>query len=56
MSGDRWEWRQAHFDRLAGTDRLRVGVEAGNPLDLLREGWDVALEAFLQVREAYLIY
>jgi len=56
MSGDRWEWRQSHFDRLAGIDRLRVGVEAGDPLDLLREGWDVALEAFLQLREAYLIY
>jgi len=56
MSGDRWEWRQGHFDRLAGTDLLRVGVEAGQPLDVLREGWDVALEAFLQLRDGYLIY
>jgi uncharacterized protein YbbC (DUF1343 family) len=56
MSGNRWEWRQGHFDRLAGTDRLRAGVEAGQPLDVLREGWDVALEAFLQLRNGYLIY
>jgi uncharacterized protein YbbC (DUF1343 family) len=56
MSGERWEWRQAHFDRLAGTDRLREGVEAGYPLDVLREGWDEALGDFLKLRDKYLIY
>jgi uncharacterized protein YbbC (DUF1343 family) len=56
MSGNRWEWRPGHFDRLAGTDRLREGVEEGLPLDALREGWDEALDAFLRIREAYLIY
>ena len=56
MSGDRWEWRQGHFDRLAGTDRLREGVEAGHRLDVLREGWDEALEAFRQLRDGYLLY
>ena len=56
MSGERWEWRQAHFDRLAGTDRLREGVEAGLPLDVLREGWDEALGDFLKLRDKYLIY
>jgi len=56
MSGDRWEWRSAHFDRLAGTDRIRAGVEAGHDLDALRVGWDEALEAFLEMRDRYLIY
>ena len=56
MSGDRWEWRQGHFDRLAGTDRLREGVETGHQLDVLREGWDEALEAFRRLRDGYLIY
>jgi uncharacterized protein YbbC (DUF1343 family) len=56
MSGTRWEWRQSHFDRLAGTDRLREGVEAGHPPDVLREGWDEALDGFLQLRAGYLIY
>ena len=32
MSGERWEWRASHFDRLAGNDGLRVGIEAGAPL------------------------
>ena len=32
------------FRRLAGTDRLREGLEAGRPLEELREGWDEDLE------------
>jgi uncharacterized protein YbbC (DUF1343 family) len=56
MSGDQWEWREAHFDRLAGNDRLRAGVEAGDPLDRLRAGWTEGVEAFLRLREPYLLY
>jgi uncharacterized protein YbbC (DUF1343 family) len=56
MSGDRWEWRQGHFDRLAGTDRLRRGVEAGASMQVLLEGWNQALQDFLQLRARYLIY
>ena len=56
ISGDRWEWREAHFDRLAGTDRLRLGIEAGDSLEKLRAGWDAALEAFRRLREPYLLY
>jgi uncharacterized protein YbbC (DUF1343 family) len=56
MSGDRWEWREGHFDRLAGTDRVRAGLEAGSSLEELRMGWDEALEAFRQLRGEYLIY
>jgi uncharacterized protein YbbC (DUF1343 family) len=56
MSGGLWEWRSSHFDRLAGTDRLREGIEAGATMTSLREGWDEALEAFLQLREGYLLY
>lgn len=56
MSGDRWEWRASHFDRLAGTDRLRAGIEDGIPLEALRAGWDEDLRAFMTKREPYLIY
>jgi beta-N-acetylhexosaminidase len=55
-SGPRWEWRKSHFDRLAGTDRLRVGIEEGEPLRRLREGWDQALRDFRTLRAPYLIY
>ena len=56
MSGERWEWRVAHFDRLAGTDRLRVGIQGGLSVEELRSGWDEALQEFLVKRAHYLIY
>ena len=56
MSGTRWGWLQAHFDRLAGTDGLRQAIEAGAGLDEIRVGWRDELEAFERVRERYLIY
>ncbi len=56
MSGNRWGWLQAHFDRLAGTDRLRQAIDAGTGVDEIRSGWRDELEAFRRVREQYLIY
>ncbi len=56
MSGPQWGWIQAHFDRLAGTDRLRQAIDAGAALDEIRSGWQDELEAFKRVREQYLIY
>jgi len=56
LSGDRWEWRVAHFDRLAGTDRLRLGLEEGLTVGDLSEGWEEALTTFQELRAPYLIY
>ncbi len=56
MSGDLWEWRQAHFDRLAGNDRLREGIEEVAPFESLQAGWEEGLEAFARLRGSYLIY
>jgi len=56
MSGDHWQWRASHFDRLAGTDRLRLGIEEGLDIESLRSGWDEGLAEFRSVRERYLIY
>lgn len=55
-SGDRWSWNVAHFDRLAGTDALRLGIEAGAELDELTAAWDEQLLAFESSREPHLIY
>lgn len=55
-SGDDWEWRVAHFDRLAGTDRLRLGIEAGEGIETLTSGWAAALADFKAMRTPYLIY
>jgi uncharacterized protein YbbC (DUF1343 family) len=56
LSGDHWSWRASHFDRLAGTDRLRLGVEAGESLEELTRDWTDQLNAFSQVRETILLY
>jgi len=55
-TGDQWAWRVGHFDRLAGTDRLRVGLEEGQTVEELRAGWDQALEEFRARAAPYLIY
>lgn len=56
MSGDRLTWRTRHFDNLAGTDRLRLGVMAGLSAEALRDQWMEELDDFGSLREAYLIY
>jgi len=56
MSGDHWEWRIRHFDRLAGTDLIRLGIDEGRTVEELRTGWNEALERFQEVRTPYLIY
>ena len=56
LSGDRWEWREAAFDRLAGTDRLRLAVDAGASLAEVRARWLPDLNDFLRVRERHLLY
>lgn len=56
MSGDRWQWRPSHFDRLAGADQLRSAVEAGTPYDRLAAGWGAEIGGFLERRRPYLLY
>lgn len=56
QSGDRWEWYVAHFDRLAGTDDLRLGLEAGADFAELTATWAPSLAAFEAARSPYLIY
>jgi uncharacterized protein YbbC (DUF1343 family) len=56
MSGTQWGWLQSHFDRLAGTDLLRLAIDAGAGADEIRSGWFEELDAFRRVREQYLIY
>ena len=55
-SAENWEWRVAHFDRLAGSDALRLGIEAGDGLQTLTTAWSAALADFEEFRIPYLIY
>jgi uncharacterized protein YbbC (DUF1343 family) len=56
MSGDNWSWRERHFDRLAGSDALRLGIEAGRDLAALTASWDAADADFEALRAPFLIY
>lgn len=56
MAGDRWRWRREHFDRLAGTERLRASIEEGEPLEAIAERWSAQRERFLAARDSFLIY
>lgn len=55
-SAENWTWNVAHFDRLAGNDALRMGIEAGDGLEALTASWDTALSDFERLRTPYLIY
>ncbi|SFT88480.1 Uncharacterized conserved protein YbbC, DUF1343 family [Lishizhenia tianjinensis] len=44
------------FDLLAGTDELRKQIEKGLPETLIRGSWKADLDAFKEMRKAYLIY
>ena len=56
LSGDRWSWNVAHFDRLAGTDRLRREIEQGRTLEEITASWAAPLDAFVRMRERHLLY
>jgi uncharacterized protein YbbC (DUF1343 family) len=53
---ERFRWIPAHFDRLAGTDALRLGIEAGRPADWFLERWAAERAAWMPRRNAVLLY
>ncbi|MHB1192946.1 MAG: exo-beta-N-acetylmuramidase NamZ family protein [Longimicrobiales bacterium] len=55
-STDHWKWSEGQFDRLAGTDQIRLAVEAGKSMQEITAGWDEAVAAFRQRSAPYLIY
>ncbi len=56
LSGSQWSWREAHFDRLAGSDRLRLAIERGATLDDIASAWAASVAAFETLARPYLIY
>lgn len=55
-SGDAWLWRTAHFDRLAGTDQLRLGLEEGRSYVDLARTWSAGLDEFNQLAAPFRLY
>ena len=56
MYGDTLTFRNAHFDRLAGTTRVRTMLEEGASLDEITASWPAQLSSFAAVRARYLLY
>ncbi|MBI1267455.1 MAG: DUF1343 domain-containing protein [Cryomorphaceae bacterium] len=46
----------AFFDKLAGTDKLRKQIIAGNTEEEIRASWAPDLQAFKEMRKKYLLY
>ena len=44
------------FDKLAGTDGIRLGLLAGKSEKEIRASWEPALKAYKEMRKRYLIY
>ena len=44
------------MDKLAGTDKLRIAIEQGIPLETIKQSWQPGLLEFKQKRTPYLLY
>ncbi|HEU4801177.1 MAG TPA: exo-beta-N-acetylmuramidase NamZ domain-containing protein [Gemmatimonadales bacterium] len=53
---DHFEFLERHFDRLAGTDQLRLGLEAGRSVEQLVGGWPKQQDDFARRIAPFLIY
>jgi len=54
--GQKFFLENGFFDRLAGTDLLRLQLEAGYSEDDIRASWKADLDAFRKRRHPYLLY
>ena len=48
--------RADFMDKLAGTDQLRLAIEAGRSAEEIKQSWQAGLEQFKQQRAPYLLY
>jgi uncharacterized protein YbbC (DUF1343 family) len=55
LHSSEFKFRVGHFDVLAGTDKLRLAIEAGTLPDYLKT-WDADEAAFREMRKKYLLY
>jgi uncharacterized protein YbbC (DUF1343 family) len=51
-----FQWRESHFDRLCGTDQIRLAILGHSPVPQIELPWRPQLEAFKELRETYLLY
>ncbi|MEX2590129.1 MAG: DUF1343 domain-containing protein [Chitinophagales bacterium] len=54
--GDKEDFFNSYFDKLAGTDQLRQQIEAGKNPKFIKSSWQEDLEKFMSIRSKYLLY
>lgn len=54
--GSKPEFFNPYFDKLAGTDQLRIQIMEGKTADEIREGWKEDIDKFKEIRRKYLLY
>jgi uncharacterized protein YbbC (DUF1343 family) len=53
---DEFTWRTSHFDRLIGSDQVRLALERGESVEQIVQSWSETLAEFEQQRTAHLLY
>jgi uncharacterized protein YbbC (DUF1343 family) len=53
---DELTFREAHFDRLAGTSQVRIMLLADEPLERITADWQLQRTLFERLRSRYLLY
>ena len=53
---DNFKFKNNHFDKLAGTDKLRKDLLAGKNPSAIISIWEIELEKFKSIRKKYLLY
>jgi len=53
---DQFEWKPSHFDRLAGSSKLRQQIDAGESTNDIIASWADDLAQFQALRREVLIY
>jgi len=51
-----FEFKENHFDLLAGTDNIRLSIENGDSPDHIKKLWQEDLNKFKKIRNQYLLY
>lgn len=53
---DHFAWKEAHFDRLIGSDQLRRQIDEGVPVEEIMQSWRDFIIEFKTLRQPYLLY
>ena len=53
---NKFEFREKHFDLLAGTNKIRLAIENGESPDRIKKLWQEDLNNFNEIRNKYLLY